>query len=161
MIENHDELITQNMRLVYYIISREYPTHLHDDDIIQCGMLGLCKAAERWDETRGTFANYAGQWIRGEIKREFVRRKKYKGELSLEYEYDDELTMSDLIVGESDIGYVDDGFYQNLLPEEQKVFDLSNKGYSSDEIASICAIGRQKVRKILRVIRLKWKKLNS
>ena len=71
MCMTKQQLIEDNLNLVYALISREYPTYLHDEDIIQTGMLGLCKAADKWDEKRGTFSNFAWCCIRHEIIKEF------------------------------------------------------------------------------------------
>ena len=115
---NRQQLIEDNMNLVYFIISREYPTYLQDEDIIQSGMLGLCKAANSWEE-RGLFSTYAGRCIRNEIRQEFVRRKPHSKLVSLEANVNDESTLGDLIVGEEDVVYLDDEqFYSQLTKEE-------------------------------------------
>ena len=45
---NRGEFIEQNINLVYVVIREYYPMFISDEDIIQCGMLGLCKAADKW-----------------------------------------------------------------------------------------------------------------
>ena len=36
-----DELITENINLVYWVLSKYYPAFLKDDDLVQIGMLGF------------------------------------------------------------------------------------------------------------------------
>ena len=79
---NKNELIEKNMNLVYFVISKYYPTFIHDEDIVQSGMLGLCKAADKWDESKSKFSTYAGRCIRNEINQEFIRRKPFSKVIS-------------------------------------------------------------------------------
>lgn len=71
----NDDLILENMPLVYHIIQKDYPHYVKDEDIVQCGMLGLIRSARNFDSSKGKFANYARKFIHGEIKRELSRRK--------------------------------------------------------------------------------------
>ena len=157
----NSKLVEENLNLVYYIVSREYPTYIHDEDIIQSGMLGLCQAAEAWKE-QGLFSTYAGRCIRNEINQEFIRRKKVKGELSLDAKITDDGTLGESIVGEDGIAYIeDDKFYRQLSHEEQQVLSMANAGYSCDEISERYGFTVRKVQKLLRIIRLKWKEFNN
>ena len=138
-MSNPSDLIEQNTKLVYYIISHEYPTYLHDDDLVQAGMLGLCEAANRWDETKSNFGTFAGNWIRGEIKKEFVSRKKNSGVWS-----------TDRMMGGDD--------RNTRQPHEQMVFDLRNEGLNTDEIALKTGRNIQTIQRITRNIRRKCAK---
>lgn len=156
------QLIEENIPLVYYIVSHEYPTYIGDEDIIQSGMVGLCRAAEGWDEARGSFANYAGKWIRGEIKQEFIRRKPYSKNISLETNIGEDGTLADVIAGDEDVAFIDDeNFFKTLTPEELEVLRIDSMGYSADEIAELCGLSTQKVWKLLRIIQHKWRKFNG
>lgn len=77
------QFIEDNVNLVYYLVRRYYPAFSRDDDIIQCGMVGLCKAAEKWNGS-SKFSYYAKKWILGEINQELRSRNKHKVEISLE-----------------------------------------------------------------------------
>lgn len=158
---NVNELIEDNMNLVYYIISRQYPTFLHDDDVIQSGMLGLVKAANTFDPNKGLFSTYAGRCIRNEINQEFIRRKPFSNTVSLDTKISEEGTLQDVLVGTEDVDYVDDEFYDSLSEEERTVMSLDINGYTSGEIADACNITVQKVQKILRTIRIKWRKYEN
>ena len=155
---NRQQLIEDNMNLVYFIVSHEYPTYLYDEDIVQSGMLGLCLAAENFDEEKGEFSNYAGKRIRGEIKKEFVRRKRHSKNVSLASTVNDEYTLGELIAGKDDTSCLDDEiFYSQLTKEELNILTMNNIGFSTDEIAEMSGYSVQKVQKMLRVIRIKWR----
>lgn len=96
------ELVTENLRLVRYVISKDYPSYIKDADIQQVGYLGLCKAATTW-EKKGKFATYARKHIYNEIKWELARRKAYSCEVSLNTpvsKRDGGLTLEDVMTEE-------------------------------------------------------------
>lgn len=70
-----EQLITNNIPLVYHIVRKDYPSYSNDEDIISCGMVGLCTAANKFDPTKGSFSSYARKFIHGEIRRELEKRK--------------------------------------------------------------------------------------
>jgi RNA polymerase sigma factor (sigma-70 family) len=149
-------LVEDNIKLVYHIISREYPTYIKDEDIIQCGMVGLCKAAKYWKE-QGLFSTYAGKCIRQEICLEFIRRKKHSKVVSLDANIGEEDTLGDIIVGKEDVDFIDDTLYQNFTKDELAILELYKEGYAAGEIAKMREMKVNKVRKILRTIKLKWR----
>ena len=158
---NRQQLISDNMNLVYSVVSKEYPTYLHDEDIVQSGMLGLCKAAEAWDESKSKFSTYAWRCIRNEINNEFINRKPHSKNISLETKIGDEGTLEEVLIGKEDVSYFDDAFYDLLSPDEQNILRLDNLGYSTEEIAETSGRSVQKVRKTLRLIKLKWRAFNE
>ncbi len=69
---NRNELIENNVRLVHSCCKRFVGRGIEYDDIFQVGCVGLVKAADGFDETRGLcFSTYAVPTIIGEIKRLF------------------------------------------------------------------------------------------
>lgn len=79
----NDDLILENIKLVYYTIQKRFPKYTGDEDIVQCGMLGLCQAAKTYDRTKGAFSTFAISHVTGEIKRELTRRKNDVNTVSL------------------------------------------------------------------------------
>ncbi len=161
-----DELIIENMKLVYYLISKYYPTFIGDEDLQQVGMLGLCKAANTWNEEKSKFSTYASKCILNEINFEFKRRKKHNGVLSLDKELGVEdgamKTFGDLIVGEDDVGFVDyKGFLATLSDRQKDVLELSERGFDTDDIADMLDVSTQSVNASKRQIKLKWRKYNG
>jgi RNA polymerase sigma factor (sigma-70 family) len=152
------QLIEDNMKLVYYIVRRDYPTYIADEDIIQCGMLGLCRAAEKWDETKSKFSTFASKCIKNEIGQEFRRRAKHQGILSLDYEVDgddgEKCSFGDCIVSEEDIGYVDLSIdFQRLTKRELEICELCKQGLSYEDIGKQLGVSKQIVWKTVRKIR--------
>ena len=66
------------MRLVHFVLNKYYPGYTKDEDIIQCGMVGLVGAANTFDESKGTFSTYAVRCVMNQINTELRNRKKYK-----------------------------------------------------------------------------------
>ena len=65
-----ESLVLHNLRLVLNIAGRFRNDSLTYDDLVQEGIFGLIKAAERYDPKRGTrFATFAVWWIRQSIGR--------------------------------------------------------------------------------------------
>lgn len=65
-----EALIIRNLRLVLNLAGRFRNNSLTYDDLVQEGIFGLIKAADRYDPKRGTrFATFAVWWIRQSIGR--------------------------------------------------------------------------------------------
>ena len=161
MTSERQKLVEDNLPLVYFIISKEYPTFIGDEDLAQSASLGLCQAANNWDETKGLFSTYAGKCIRNEINKEFIRRKPHSKNISLQTTLTEKLTLDEVLVGEEDVVIMDELFYDTLIDEEIKAFELYYVGYSADEIAEEMGCKIQKANKLLRIIKKKWEKFNE
>lgn len=151
------QLIENNLNLVYHIVHKYYPTYTRDEDIIQCGMVGLCKAADEWDESKSQFSTFAGICILNEIRNEFRKRIKHQEVLSLDYEVDDEdggrTSFGNLIVGDENIDYIDFSPKSDLLTEREKtVYKLICDGLNCTEIGKKLGISEQAVNKVKRRI---------
>lgn len=71
------ELIQSNLRLAVYIARGQQHRGLPLPDLIQEANLGLIKAVERFDPTRGfKFSTYAYWWISEEVKRAIKRGRR-------------------------------------------------------------------------------------
>ncbi len=67
-----DELVENNMGLVYSIAGKMMNRRYEMEDIVQIGAMGLVKAVRKFDESYGVqFSTYAVPMIIGEIKRFF------------------------------------------------------------------------------------------
>lgn len=153
------------MNLVYFLINKYYPSFVADEDIIQAGMLGLCRAANTWDETLSTFSTYASKCVLNEICKEFRARKKQHGVLSLDYEVSGEdgtIPFGDLLEGEQDVDFVDiEPVMDRLSPNEREVFALLASGLSPNEITEKFGWSKERTNFIMRKIRLVWRNYNG
>ncbi|MCW2496609.1 SigB/SigF/SigG family RNA polymerase sigma factor [Jatrophihabitans sp.] len=70
--ELRERLVDQHMPLVVYLARRFYGRNEPMNDLIQVGAIGLIKAIDRFDPSRGLeFSTYATPTILGELKRHF------------------------------------------------------------------------------------------
>lgn len=163
---NKQQMVEENMNLVYFLIRTYYPTFIQDEDIIQCGMLGLCKAADTWEENRSTFASYASYCVLNEIRSEFSRRKRHIKQLSLDYETTDSegevSTLSDIIPGCADVDYVDlDGFCNELTPRQKRILELKELGLNHTDIGKGVGCSHETINREVRKMRKIWRKVNG
>lgn len=72
MVSDRDRKITENIGLVHSVANKFRGRGADYDDLFQAGCLGLIKAVDNFDETKGfAFSTYAVPVIMGEIKRIF------------------------------------------------------------------------------------------
>lgn len=162
MSMNQQKLIEDNMNLVYFTIHKFYPKMIADEDIIQCGMLGLCNAANTWDESRSNFTTFACRCIGYEINNEIKRRKRHSNTLSLDYcvaNVDGEPdSFGNLIAGDKEIDYFDvQPFYDGLQEKDKEVFALLQNGCSNRELARQLGVSVQTAHAYTRRLRTLWR----
>lgn len=173
-----EKLVTDNMKLVYHIFNTKFYkdefVRINRDDIIQEGMLGLCKAARGFTPDNGTkFSSYAGKCIYNSMCL-YLRNAKYKGkEVSLDTPItsngQDTITLSDVLPSlDNDIeDYIEtqdlkeriQAFYPKLSDKQKKVIDLGLKGLNQYQIAEQIGISRSYVSRLLQTAHSKVKKL--
>ncbi len=75
-IQARDKLIIHNLRLVAYIVRKNYPDARDADDLVSIGTIGLIRAAETFDYKKGRrFCTYASKCIDNQIKMHFRKIK--------------------------------------------------------------------------------------
>lgn len=161
------ELIEDNMRLVYHILHRYYPTYANDEDLKQCGMIGLCLAANNWDGESTKFSTYAFACITNEIRRELARRSKSVPSISLESQLmgeDGEFELSKIIPID-DVDFDSqielERFKQALSDEELDILSHLEEDMSVCALARMYGVGRDSVKHKLYKIRRKWREYNG
>ena len=107
--EARDVLIERNLRLVAHIIKKYYTQSADQEDLISIGTIGLIKAIDSFDPSKGTrLATYASRCIENEILMYFRAQRKTSGEVHLgdaiEIDKDgNPLTLQDVIRDERDM----------------------------------------------------------
>ena len=137
-----------NMMLVYAVFNRHFYMHReYEEDLIQEGMIGLLKAIEKFDESRGAkFSTYAYTVIRNEMRQYIRRMKRYPEPVSLDepiYNQEGEnITLLHIVPAEIEEGLTGDQEYViGLLIEAGKetgysnIIDMKLAGISQVDIA--------------------------
>ena len=110
--EARNTLIIHNLRLVAYIVNKNYPDANDQDDLISIGTIGLIRAAETFDYSKGNhFSTYASKCIDNQIKMHFRKIKHQLTEISISEPIDSDsegnaLTLADIC--SADINVEDD-----------------------------------------------------
>lgn len=102
-------LIERNLRLVSHIVKKYYSKTNDTDDLVSIGTIGLIKAIDSFDYTKGTrLSTYAARCVENEILMHFRVLKKQSAEVFLGDTIDTDkdgnpLTIEDVISDERDI----------------------------------------------------------
>lgn len=117
------QIVEENMKLVFFIVNNKIDINgAPYDDIVQIGMLGLCKATLAFDENKGlNFSTFASRCIINEILMFYRKFNKEVQNLSLEgaiFDYDDENEESEANKLESRLSDKTD-FTENLVNKEE------------------------------------------
>ena len=102
-------LIEHNLRLVAHIVKKYHNSTQEQDDLISIGTIGLMKAVDTFDHTKGVrLATYASRCVENEILMFFRANKRTAQELSLTEPIDTDreghsLTLMDVIADEDTI----------------------------------------------------------
>lgn len=163
-----NELIEHNLRLVAHIIKKYYSTAADQDDLISIGTIGLIKAVNTFDYTKGIrLATYASRCVENEILMHFRAGKKSAQDISISEPIDtdkdgQQLTLMDVLAQDDTI--VDDlelklnaeklrRYIAEALDErEQQVIEwrygLVGKERTQREVARALGISRSYVSRI-------------
>ena len=104
-----DELIEHNLRLVAHIVKKYYSNTSDQDDLISIGTIGLIKAVNTFDHTKGIrLSSYAARCIENEVLMYFRAAKKSAQDISMNKPIDTDkdgnaLTLMDVMSTEDNI----------------------------------------------------------
>lgn len=163
-----NRLVEHNLRLVAHIIKKYYSSVRDQDDLISIGTIGLMKAVNTFDYTKGVrLATYASRCVENEILMYFRANKKTAQDVSImePIETDKEghsLTLMDVIAAEDTI--LEDldlkinagklyRYMEECLDEREKEiiqlrYGLVNDPLTQREVAKKLAISRSYVSRI-------------
>lgn len=162
MDKSKQDLILDNMQLVYHTLHKYYPTYAFDEDIQQIGMLGLCKAANTYDETKSKFSTYAVKCIVNQVRMELRSRSRRVDAISLESVVSessdgDTVELGDVCMGEPDVGSTI-AVLDALDDRERKVVELRYAGLDVNEIAKQLGLSRATISKVISQTKIKLSK---
>ena len=107
------KLIEHNLRLVAHIAKKYYADENDRDDLVSIGTVGLIKAVDSFDPTKGIrLSSYASRCIENEILMYLRRNSKTRLEVSIDeplnVDWDgNELLLSDILGTDEDVIYRD------------------------------------------------------
>jgi len=166
-----EELYLANEQLVFHVLNKKFPWGLYDEDLQQCGRIGLWQACLTFDEDIAKFASYACPCIANAIKIE-IRSRNAKGrnpkssgyiQISLDepsknqIKSEESTSIQELIPGDPDVGFLDiEGLWNSLTPKEKTVFRYLVDGWYQREIGKELGVTRAYVSQIVARIRKKF-----
>ena len=104
-----NELIEHNLRLVAHIVKKYYSNTNDQDDLISIGTIGLIKAVNTFDHSKGIrLSSYAARCIENEVLMYFRAAKKSAQDVSMNEPIDTDkdgnaLTLMDVMATEDNI----------------------------------------------------------
>lgn len=162
-----NKLIEDNMKLVYYLVKKYYPTFINNDDVIQEGMVGLCMAADSYDESKSKFSTFASRCILNQIRYYFKANQKHNNVLSLDKETPLEdggvTSFAEYTMGDEDINISSlmfEEFYYDLDDYERLLLELL-KVYKDEVVSQRLGISQSTLYSKKRKIMRKWRKFNG
>lgn len=163
------ELIEHNLRLVAHIIKKYYSNSADQDDLISIGTIGLIKAVNTFDSSKGIrLSSYAARCIANEVLMYFRSSRKSAQDISINEPIDTDkdgnaLTLMDIMSVDDDIlehldckikseqlrQYITDA----LSPREQRIIRLryglgDREPLTQREVAQKLGISRSYVSRI-------------
>ena len=162
---DREQKILDNMNLVHYIIHKNFPQYMMNQDVIQNGYVGLIKAVDSFDESTGnTFSTYAGRCIFNEIAMDLRRQNKYAKDISLQTilangdTRDDPLTIEDILMYEDDYTPMHIQEFVRCLDERETIIlKYLLDGNSQVEVSNRLGMTRSNTSRIVKKMRSKWK----
>ena len=111
------KLIEHNLRLVAHIAKKYYADENDRDDLVSIGTVGLIKAVDSFDPTKGIrLSSYASRCIENEILMYLRRNNKTKMEVSIDEPLNVDWDGNELLL--SDILGTDENVIYNKMEEE-------------------------------------------
>lgn len=169
--EEIKKLVEDNIGLVDFMLYKHFKPFINlyphlVDDLKQEGSIGLMKAAEKFDETKGSFTTIATFNIKNAMLRFYQRyvKRHYNNKnitiisADVNVTDDEKITLLDSIISEhSEKDYRVDSIMTRTEYSEIKdinlILNMTAQGYSQEEIAKV--IGTNQVQVSRRIIKFK------
>lgn len=169
--EEIEKLVEDNISLVDFMLYKHFKTFINlypnlVDDLKQEGAIGLIKAAEQFDETKGAFTTIATFKIKNAMLRfyqRYVKRHYNNPKVTIissdtNITEDENITLLDsIIIENSEKDYRVNSIMTRTEYSEIKdinlILNMTAQGYSQEEIAKV--IGTSQVQVSRRIIKFK------
>lgn len=174
MTTYEEKLVIDNMNLAYDLAWKYYKKFqyfISIEDLQSISMLGLVKASKTFDINLGNnFSTYAYKVIHNEILLYYHSNKKYRNDVSLYMEVDDNISIIDMISDDVDVlsecekNILIDKLYNEIdkLPKLYKqIIRYHLKGYTFTRIGEILDRSQPQIstdfRRALNILRYRFK----
>ena len=175
--DDPDRTIRENERLIYYILRNKLNRDdlVYDEDIVQCGRIGIYKAWKSYDTTKGKWSTYMTRCVTNEIFMEFRRRRNSNNKFYEDCErlnriIDDgkggECELQDFLAFEDssfdDVISDDEAkwneIYDSLSLREQNIIYWLDLNYSQSDIGEMLGISQSYASRLIKQLKSKIQK---
>jgi len=178
--DDPDRTIRENERLIYYILKNKLNRDdlVYDEDIVQCGRIGIYKAWKSYDPTKAAWSTYMTRCVTNEIFMEFRRRRNPKnkfyedcerlnriiddgkgGECELQYFLAFEDSSFDDVISDDEAKWNE--IYNSLSLREQNIIHWLDLNYSQSDIGEMLGLSQSYASRLIKQlknkIQEKWK----
>lgn len=159
-MENAEKLFHENIKLVYFVLRRKFPSLAHDQDLVQEGFIGLWKACLGYDGREGVkFSSFAIPCIRNTILAELRRRRRTPSAVSIDAplgDDDSDFSLVDTLVDQKSSAFEDDvfadEFMQHLSERDRRLIALRSEGLTQKDVGAAMGISQTMVsRRLIRI----------
>ena len=156
-MKNAEKMLVENENLVFFTISRYFPSYIHDEDVRQIGRIALWKACEKYDPANGAaFSTYCTRAIQNEVKKYlqyFTRCGRNTPTISLDdsIKKDSPRDNYQKIADKLDVDFIDtEAISRHLTPKHKKLLRIYLDGHNCQEAAKLFGVSCNSI--------TKWKK---
>ena len=178
--DDPDRTIRENERLIHYIIKNKLNRDdlVYDEDIVQCGRIGIYKAWKSYDPTEAAWSTYMTRCVTNEIFMEFRRRRNSNnkfyedcerlnriiddgkgGECELQYFLAFEDSSFDDVISDDEAKWNE--IYNSLSLREQNIIHWLDLNYSQSDIGEMLGLSQSYASRLIKQlknkIQKKWK----
>lgn len=155
--------VAEHLNLVRHVIKKynyTSPRDMDEDDLFQIGCIGLIKAVEKFDPSRGgKFSTHAAVWIRSELSRVLIGYTRQKRQ-AITAQIDQKVAGTDAVLAEvipGDYSLENDAITQMRIKEamqhEPFIVSCLLMGDDNPRVAKRMGISAQRVHQRLKAMR--------
>lgn len=171
--QEQEVMLENNLKLVFYVLIKRFPTYAYNEDIYQIGCIGLWQAVKGYKDSVGAFSSFACACIYNQVAMALRKQRKSNDYSFISFDEPlfegSDLSVSDSIVDVSseieftNIEYSDTKknvikAINRLNSTEQRVLNLSMSGMNQGDIAKIMSSSQPNISRSLSSARAKLKR---